>query len=57
MSVFIVFMLIFAGCSLSVVDIQDYITIEYSSQYNGYATPELIVDDNETNSMMDRKLY
>jgi len=52
-----VFMLIFAGCSLSVVDIQDYITIEYSSQYNGYATPELIVDDNETNSMMDRKLY
>lgn len=47
--------LLMTGCGTKTVDIQKYIQLEYSSNYNGYATPELVIDEDGLNSKVDDK--
>jgi len=42
-----------ASCGTQTVNIQDYVKVEYSPEYNGYAKPELVVNEDGLNALLD----
>ena len=47
--------LLITGCGAKKVKVQDYIEIEYTPAYDGYATPELVIDEEGLNSNINTK--
>lgn len=47
--------LLITGCGAKKVKVQDYIEIEYTPAYDGYAAPELVIDEEGLNSNINTK--
>lgn len=52
--VFII-VIVLGSCSSESVKIEDYITVEYVPAYNGYAVPELIIDEDGLDALIDEE--
>lgn len=55
LSLLIVAVLLLASCGTQTVKLQDYVSVEFSPAYNGYAHPELTIDENGLNELLDSK--
>lgn len=54
-SLFIATIVTLASCGVQTVKVQDYIEVMYSPSYNEYAEPELVIDTDGLNALMDSK--